>query len=298
MTVHDDFEKQLLASIRKEPLLSAPERARKLNVPTHKVQKTTKNWEHDGNDVLKRKRIKVVSKIANQFPELSINELAKKLGASVSIVWLVLTEIETPEQLENRSKHAERLTEEQQSQRADDIRREIVENPFLTLFEIQKKYKVKRSFVENIARRVREHFNRRLECEILLAEYVDSHPSATLQDAAKHFNVPPFRIMSTKGADRLRVSAAELDYRKSTAEGWENNSDVDFLMERQLYLRPSWYVEETVGKGYLGVCLPENEFKLYLEIRERRKRTPTREIPLPKAVWGEKSSERKNYEQR
>ena len=298
MSEYDDFEKRLLASIRAEPLLSAPERARKLNVPTHKVQKTTKNWEHDGNDVLKRKRIKVVSKIANQFPELSINELAKKLGASVSIVWLVLTEIETPEQLEKRAQYSERIKQERQSRCAEEIRRDLIESPFLTLFEIQKKYKVKRGFVESVARRVREHFSRRLECEILLAEYVDTHPSATLQDAAKHFNVPPFRIMSTKGADRLRVSAAELDYRKSTAEGWENNSDVDFLMERQLYLRPSWYVEETVGKGYLGVCLPENEFKLYLEIRERRKRTPTREIPLPKAVWGEKSSERKNYEQR
>lgn len=286
MTVHDDFEKQLLASIRKEPLLSAPERARKLNVPTHKIQKTTKRWEHDGNDVLKRKRIKVVSKIANQYPELSVNELAKKLGASVSIVWLILTEIETPEQLENRSKHAERLAEEQLSQHADDIRREIVENPFLTLFEIQKKYKVKRCFVENIARRVREHFSRRLECEILLAEYAESHPTATLQDAAKHFNVPPCRIANTKGANLLRFNADALNHQNAIAEGWECNSEVDYIMERQLYLRPSWYVEETVGKGYLGVCLPENEFKLYLEIRERRKRTPTREIPLPKAVWG------------
>lgn len=161
------------------------------------------------------------------------------------------------------------------------IRKALIEKPFASFQEIRDMFSCNYGTIQSVAEQLKqEGFYRDLEREIILAEYAQAHPNATKKDAAKHFGTNVFRIHNTKGATALRNHPPKVKPKQFTTsasgEDWPCNSEVDQEMEAQLYLRPAWYVEEVRKNGFLGVCLPENEFKLYLELREKHRKQGSR----------------------
>lgn len=143
------------------------------------------------------------------------------------------------------------------------IREAIANNPFLTNAEIARFVRTNQRYVSEIASAMRtEGFYRGLEREILLEEYFESHPGKTLEDAAEHFKVPFWRVQKTS-------QGKEWDARPPAEESTNTKYDDDLFSRR--VLRPQWYVEEVCGAGYMGVELPDEEFKRYLELREKKR---------------------------
>ena len=150
----------------------------------------------------------------------------------------------------------------------------IVKNPWLSNADVAQRAKASVSYVVAVALEMRRNgFYRGLEREIKLEEYFNAHPGATREDAAKHFNVPVWQINYT-------LRGFEWDSGKP-GELWENDTLVDEEMWRRRCIRPEWYVKEVCGEGYMGIELPEDEFKLYLEIREKKRRKGLIQARLP-----------------
>lgn len=285
----DDFEAVLLADIHNAPMLTVAERAKRLRVPAGKINWALMKLEKRGIDDLKRLQMKVVSDVAKDMPQASATEIAKKIGASPVLVGFVLKLVEPRLQIEKRKSIARNAAQRKRSNEyketrkelLDNIREMLIEKPFASWQQIRAELRCTYTTVQNVSDKLRkEGFYRDLEREILLSEYALAHPNATKKEAAEHFETNVFQITQTRGSSALRNSppkniSSQLP-KSSSGEDWPCNSEVDQEMEAQLYLRPAWYVEEVRKNGFLGVCLPENEFKLYLELREKHRKQGSR----------------------
>lgn len=217
-------------------------------------------------------------------PNISIAEAARQSGASKRYVERIRVELQNGidfEQLMTRAPtERERAIAASSSGSASlflkrsKVETLVVQNPFMTNAEIAKRSKTSVSFVANVVTELIEGgFYRGLEREIQLEEYLDKNPDASYEDAAEHFNVPLWQILYT-----LRGFEWDAD---RPEEAWENNTIVDEEMWKRRCLRPEWYVKEVCGAGYLGVELPEEEFKIYLELREKKRQKGVMQSHLP-----------------
>lgn len=143
-----------------------------------------------------------------------------------------------------------------------------MEKPFLSRYEIAKRVGCDLDFVDSVFADLKEFgYDRALEREILLDEFFEKRPNATNEDAAKRFGVPLWRILRAR-------QGVEWDYKDEDDDDceWGVNYPTDEELWERRAIRPEWYVEETCGAGYWGISLPPEEFKRYLEIRERKRR--------------------------
>lgn len=301
----NSFESILIASFYDHPMMTHKERGELLSVPEHVVRFTIKELESRGIDDLKRIQFKIVSEAAREMPGEPVSKVAEKIKASPIIVGNLLKEIESQDERNARrnaaKNHKTELSPEERAAKhkelVENIRQALIDFPFATYREIGLRFKCGFGTVEGVANKLEaeNQFDRAFEREILLAEFVAKNPDALKKDAAMHFGTSVNRIARVKGASALRnfpkqeKVVPELNYLRvpngegnnGDGEDWPCNSEIDRDMESRICLRPAWYMEEVRKNGGIGICLPEDEFKLYLELRERRKRLGTSKIPLP-----------------
>lgn len=144
------------------------------------------------------------------------------------------------------------------------VARELKARPFVSGFRLAVEMKVKRPILIAAFKRLAEveKFDRHLEREIALAEFIEQFPGAGVDDAAEYFQTVQSAIIRTRGSWLLRPP------REPVADV---NSAVDAEMEKNCCMRPAWYVEEVCERGGLGVELPEPEFNRYLALYEARR---------------------------
>ena len=145
------------------------------------------------------------------------------------------------------------------------VARELKARPFVSGLRLAVEMNVKRPILIAAFKRLAEveKFDRRLEREIALAEFIEQFPGAGVDDAAEYFQTVQSAIIRVRGSWALRppVEPAAVDV----------NSAVDAEMEKNCCMRPAWYVEEVCERGGLGVELPEPEFNRYLALYETKR---------------------------
>ena len=224
----------------------------------------------------KKSKAEQIAELARINPNISTIDIMKAVGASRRHVNHVLQEIAQEKATDaKKDKRVEEAHERKRIESAScgcptpeykNVRIEsLVKNfPFMSDAEIARRSKATVSYVvSHIKAMRREGFYRGLEREIQLEEYFDRRPTATNEDAAKHFKVPIWQIMYTLRGYEWDADRTELP--------WENDTAIDEDMWNRRCMRPEWYVEEVCGAGYIGIQLPKDEFQLYLELREKKK---------------------------
>lgn len=145
------------------------------------------------------------------------------------------------------------------------VARELKARPFVSGFRLAVEMQIKRPILLAAFKRLAEveKFDRHLEREIALAEFVEQFPGAGVDDAAEYFQTVQSAIIRVRGSWALRPPAEPVvDV---------NSSAVDAEMEKNCCMRPAWYVEEVCERGGLGVELPEPEFNRYLALYEAKR---------------------------
>lgn len=287
----ESLESRYLASVYNDPFLSDKKRGELLGVTQRNVQCMRERLKERGIDVQKELRRKIVGEKAKEMPDATVGEIAEAVGAEVNVVNRVLKAIESKTQNMNRlvayqkRKNRERTelaieacrAESFQDSTRSGIIKEIAdalrENPFKTHKEIACQFHKSCDAIAAVERNLNNSgFNRELERQILTEEFFEANPGATVEDAALYFNTKPYRIKNGKRLERRY--AAKSDAAKNTEDNnceWDCNLEIDGFMESRLFLRPAWYVEEVYPNGYLGISLPENEFKAYLDLYNKKK---------------------------
>ena len=115
----------------------------------------------------------------------------------------------------------------------------------------------------------KEGFDRKLEREIRLGEYIERNPTASYAEAAEHFGVREGRIKGTPGANQLLANHVVSDKRRNWEQERKEEIEIDQDMYSRVCVRPTDYVVDVRSRGWLGVVLPEEEFKRYLECYTR-----------------------------
>lgn len=305
-TKAEKIEAPLIALINERPFASAQFYADKLRVGLWIVQDVFKRWskKQGARSPLWIIRKRAVDDCAAANPRFSTDELAKELGATNVVVGMTYRKFETKRQTSDRIRRdyerqkelrkiryrARHSLEEKNKRylyaRDPDKWREILENTKATL----KKYPLRTlsdiahetGANESILKRARDELQeegwyRDLEREIVLEEYIEAHPNATLSDAAKYFDVDENVIYRTAGSWRLNPSSSRWNTQPDLGY---NESIEDYELEQRVTLPPEWYVCEMEKRGTLGVKLPPDEFERYLKLYQRRKRIGPARISL------------------
>lgn len=284
----DEIKKIIVESFYSHPWLVLRDRSVMLGVGELAIRKVVAE-----SPVLDCVRMRDVRRVVGEIPYPTPRAVADALGiASPRPVGLLLTKYD-PELYARLSRNRDNQTAQREySQKkalgkigpfdaadapklvaavADALKR----NPFHSLTLVQQEMKVPRYIVDSAVNMLaHERFDRALEREIRLAEFIEAYPNANLDDAAKYFKANPQRIRQTRGSAALRPAPPKPRYANqpgsASESGWDN-SDLDAQMEANLCLRPAWYVEEVYERGGLGVELPEVEFNRYLALYEKKR---------------------------
>lgn len=150
------------------------------------------------------------------------------------------------------------------------VERELVGKPFESQRSIAKRLGVSENRVAFVQKRMGQkgRTRRRIRQE-LLAAFLRDCPNGTVADCAKALGTDIWHVLQIKGSSAL--AGAKEERLRLVQEG-----RVEFCAAPDenvvTALRPESYVCEVCGAGYWGICLPDDEFKTYLEFRERRKK--------------------------
>lgn len=113
----------------------------------------------------------------------------------------------------------------------------------------------------------------------LILKYRAKHPSESNREIALRLGAPTVIISTLLVEAGAIPPPARRACKKNTvknkpvkAPSYENGQEHDERMYKRVCLRPSWYVEDVLKRGYCGVVLPELEFDRYLDLYIRRRR--------------------------
>lgn len=240
-------------------------------------------------DLLDAARMRDVRRVYSEMNRPTAKRVAKALGASTYAVGKLVKKYDpalycTLVRVSNLDSHCRDYwfgtakgdgAEAQETETILALSRELKERPFVPIKNIMLELHAPRYLIDAALDMLRlDHFDRVFEREILLAEYIEKNPSATQQDAAQYFNTTVSSIRQIKGSSMLISSPRQPRYagqpENQSDSGWDC-SQLDAEMQSRICLRPSWYVEEVLGRDAMGVELPEEEFNRYLALYEAKR---------------------------
>lgn len=283
----DDLYKRLVASFDTDPFLSVPNRAKKLGVTTYALQRLIGVREKERLDSI---RTGILREYGEKHPDATYLEISQKFNVSANVVVALMTAFETEFQTKHRQRVAKLQAEERfalkcmengaleseqggtgQEGRFAKAVRMLREDVFIKVSDLARRLNCSESLV-CLAKRALEDggFDRKLEREILLGEFIEKNPTASFSEAAKHLGISEARVRKIPGANKLLPNNVIKNRRDEhiqeiACQGTEEERE----MYARAFLRPADYVVEVRSRGWLGVVLPEDEFKRYLECYTR-----------------------------
>ena len=266
------IRKLVVESFTVYPWLNGKERAKLIGVG----QKFVARVVAANQDALDVARLRDVMKRALEMPNPTTSKIAELVGIKtprpVGEVLLRHDKELYNALLHNQRREAYFAKRGKAIQKRHEIDQELVAKvaselkarPFVSGFRLAVEMKIKRPILLAAFKRLAEieKFDRNLEREIALAEFIEQFPDAGVDDAAEYFQTVQSAIIRVRGSWALRPHAEPVV---------DVNSAVDAEMERNCCLRPAWYVEEVCERGGLGVELPEPEFNRYLALYEAKR---------------------------
>lgn len=137
-------------------------------------------------------------------------------------------------------------------QRYDEIKKILFANPLATREEVAQRLRCSISTVIRVDKILKqEGVDVAAIAQGMVDKYFADHPGATCTAAALALQTTPRNI------GRFRHC-------------WTGFDDDEFYRRR--VLRPAWYVCEIAKRGCIGVSLPPDEFNVYLDFYEKKKK--------------------------
>lgn len=279
-------------SCREKPWLNQRERAKDLGIS---IKVCRRLYREVGNRLVCRARIDALREYAGDDPTKSAWAIAEHFGASPADVRNALRFVDSPlvAQARNHTERRERYLRKVEAQaegcveyrpivdpvrahvKVDDEKLKTIvqylkDDPFISVVDVASRLKCDPNLVR-YARGIleKEGFDRKLEREIRLGEYIEKNPTASYAEAAEHFGVREGRIKGTPGANQLLANHVVSDKRRNWEQERKEEIEIDQDMYSRVCVRPTDYVVDVRSRGWLGVVLPEEEFKRYLECYTR-----------------------------
>lgn len=270
------------------PWLNQHERAAELGISDKVCRRL---YRECGNRIVCRLRAELCREYAGDDPSKTAWTIAEHFGAHAADVRNALRFVDSPliAQARDREERKERYRRKGKSSteyrpivdpvrahvKVDDEKLKTIvqylkDDPFISVVDVASRLKCDPNLVR-YARGIleKEGFDRKLEREIRLGEYIEQNPTASYAEAAEHFGVREGRIKGTPGANQLLANHVVSDKRRNWEQERKEEIEIDQDMYSRVCVRPTDYVVDVRSRGWLGVVLPEEEFKRYLECYTR-----------------------------
>ena len=278
-----EIRSRCLDSFESDPFLSLEDRAKKLGTTFHILRSVLSQADRDLLDSI---RGKILLEYAAMNEDATYHDISTALSVNINCVVGLLTKLEAPEivahrryvatkrvnirakskiKAENDEKKTAYLAFGDKIKIAKQILREDV---FISCVDVAKRTRCSEAAVRFAQKELLEEgFDRKLEREILLAEFLEKNPVSSYKEAADYFGITEARVRKIPGANQLLPNNLVRDLRSERARKLKEEGTEE---EREMYaracVRPDWYVADVRSRGWLGVVLPEDEFKRYLEL--------------------------------